>query len=330
MDPLQTVEKKSLFNEFRSAINIVGMMPIATVVLIIVFSLFQPRFATLANLNNVIFQAGILALVSFGQLFPMLSGGIDFSVGAQIALASIIGALLMVQYGIFIGIVGALLGTALVGLCIGIVVAKFKTSALIVSLGMYWMVMGITHLLCGGAQVYGLPESFEAFGISRIMGVPIAAVWAILAFIVCYFLLNKTVFGKYLYALGANERAAHLSGIPVDLIRILSYVICSLLAAFSGLILTAALASGQPSLGADLMMQNFIVVFIAGTRWGGGEGNIVTVFCAVIFVAALANGLNILNVSSYTQQVITGLVLVAALASDSIKRNGLPDFMLRR
>jgi len=329
---LSTVVKKSLRCAFleQTVFSSVGMIPTLTVVLVIVFALIEPRFGNLSNLKNVIFQTSILALVSFGQFFAMLSGGIDFSVGAQLGLASIIGSLLMVKFGVFVGVLGALIGTALVGLVIGVVVAKFKANALIVSLGMYWVVMGLTYMISGGLVVYGLPKSFDAIGVSRIKGIPITALWALSAFLLCYFLLNMTVFGRHLYALGANERTARLSGISVDFIRILSYIICSLLVGFAGLILTAALGSGQPSLGADLSMQNFVVVFISGTRWGGGEGNIITVFFSVFFVAALANVLNIFNMSSYSQMVVNGLVLVAALTVGAIRRDGIPSFLIRK
>jgi len=301
----------------------VGMLPVATLIMIVIFAIKEPRFATISNLQNIVFQAGVLALISFGQLFAVLSGGIDFSVGAQIALASIVSAMLMVKLGIAVGIIGALLAVALVGFVIGLIVSKFKTNAMIVSLGMYWMINGFALMISNGQNIYGLPKSFSLLGVSRIAGFPIAAFWAVLAFIICYFILHKTTYGRQLYALGSNERAARLSGIPVDFARIMSYVICSMLAGFTGLILTAALGSGQPALGAELSMQNFVVVFIAGVRWGGGEGSIVHVGFGVIFVAVLANGLNVLNISSFTQMAVSGVILVIALALDTIKRRGI-------
>lgn len=301
----------------------VGLLPVATAIMVLIFAISEPRFSTISNAQNIVFQAGVLALVSFGQLFPLLSGGIDFSVGSQIALASIVSAMLMVKLGIVIGIIGALAAVALVGFVIGLIVAKFKTNAMIVSLGMYWIINGLTLMISNGQNVYGLPKSFFLLGVFRIAGFPVAALWAVLAFILCYFILHLTTYGRQLYALGANEKTARLSGIPVDFARIMSYVICSLLAGFTGLVLTAALGSGQPALGAELSMQNFVVAFIAGTRWGGGEGSIVHVGFGVIFVAVLANGLNVLNVSSFAQMAVSGVILVIALALDTIRRRGL-------
>jgi ribose transport system permease protein len=319
MDFLPQRDKYTIVRMLEKAISHVGLLPIAIILLCLLFVSIESRFAGLSNIQNVIFQAGVLALISLGQFFPILSGGIDFSVGAQIGLASIVSSMLIVKYGIVPGILGGLLATALVGFVIGFVVVKFRANALIVSLGMYWLVSGVTLMICNGQNIYELPKTFSAFGVSRIAGIPISTIWATLAFLFCYFLLHKTRYGYQLYAVGANERTAKLSGISVDFTRIMSYVTCSTLTGFTGIVLTAALGSGQPSLGIELGMQNFIVVFIAGTRWGGGVGSIIKVAFGVIFVAVLNNGLNVLNVSSYAQMAVTGTILVAALCFDLMR-----------
>ena len=298
----------------------IGLVPLATVVLCMIYAWFSPRFATLSNVQNIIFQAGILGVVSFGQFFPVLGGGIDFSVGAQIGLASVVSAMLIIKLGIWAGIPGALLACAVVGFLIGWVITRFRANALIVSLGMFWLVSGLTLMLTDGQNIYGLPQTFSVIGVSRFFGIPISSIWALIAFLLCYFVLHKTRFGYELYAVGANERTAELSGINIIFTRIKSYVICSLLVGVAGLVLTASLGSSQPSLAGELSMQNFVVVFIAGTRWGGGEGSILKVALAVLFVAVLSNGLNIMNVSSYIQMAINGVILVAAICADILRR----------
>lgn len=329
MSSLPDPEKSSVNRlVFRLSLGRIGLIPISTLLLGIVFSAVEPRFVTLSNVLNIAFQAGVLALVAFGQFFPMLSGGIDFSVGAQIGLASVVAALLMVKLGTAIGVIGSLLAASSVGLVIGLIVTRFRANALIVSLGMYWLVQGVTLMLSNGQNIYGFSKSFELIGLLRIGGVPVAFIWAILGFVVCYVVLNMTIYGRHLYALGANERAAKLSGIAVESNRVMAYVICSLLTGLASLILTAALGSGQPFLGTDIGMQNFVVVFLSGTRWGGGEGTITAVALGVIFVAVLANGLNVLNVSSYTQIAVSGAILMLALTVDMARREGLP-FKLR-
>jgi ribose transport system permease protein len=320
MDPSpqksQAVATRRLKEGFLSR---VGLIPIATLVLYLLFVAMERRFGSLSNLQNIIFQAGLLALVSFGQFFPLLSGGIDFSVGAQIGFVSTVSAMLILQYGILAGILGGLLATAFVGFVIGFVIVKFRANALIVSLGMYWLVSGVTLMICNGQNIYGLPKAFSAVGVSRIAGVPISSLWAGLAFLLCYALLHRTRYGRQLYAVGANDRTARLSGIPVDFTRIMSYVVCSTLAGLTGIVLTASLGSGQPGLGIELGMQNFVVVFIAGTRWGGGVGSIINIAFGVFFVAVLTNGLNVLNISSFVQMAVSGFILIAALCFDLIR-----------
>ncbi len=309
------VSSSSFKNSFLARL---GFLPLATLGFCLMFFLVEPRFGSISNIRNIFFQAGLIALVSFGQFFPILSGGIDFSIGAQIGLASIVGSMLLVKMGIIIGIFGALCVLAVVGFLIGFVVVKFKANSMIVSLGMYWVASGFTLLISNGQNIYNLPKGFTAIGVSRIAGVPITVIWAILAFLLCYFLLNKTRYGYHLYAVGANERTAELSGISVGFTRIMSYVVCSLFAGFTGLVLTASLGSGQPSLGTDLALLNIVVVFVAGTKWGGGEGSIINVAIAVLFMAVLTNGLNVLNVPSYVQTIVSGVILLVVLSKANV------------
>ena len=160
----KTVDKE------RKSINIlqrIVMLPIVVIVMIVIFTILRPQFLTPDNLKNVIFQASILGLVAFGQLFCLLSGGIDFSVSAQMAFAAIVGSLVMIQYGIPAGIVAAILATMCCGVVIGFVVAKFKANAMMVSLGMFWMLKGITMTLSNGQTIYNLPAAFSLAALTR-------------------------------------------------------------------------------------------------------------------------------------------------------------------
>lgn len=315
----KTVDKKRISINIRQRID---MLPVAVIVMIVVFTILRPQFLTPENLKNVMFQASILGLVAFGQLFCLLSGGIDFSVSAQMAFAAIVGSLVMVQYGILTGIIAALIATMCCGGVIGFVVAKFKANAMMVSLGMFWMLKGITMTLSNGQTIYNLPVAFSFMGNGRILGMPITFLWLLIAFAICYVLLNHTVYGKSLYALGGNVRFARLSGIPVDRYRIVAYVICSCFSAIAGLTMTSSLGAGYPSQGADIMMQNFVVVFIAGVRWGGGEGKLGNVCWGIALITLLANGLNLINVSSFAQQAINGIILIVAIIADTIRKKG--------
>lgn len=293
-----------------------GFLPFLLIFLIVFFSLNSPRFFQINNFQNILYNTGILAVVSFGQFFTVLSGGIDFSNSMMIALASVTFALSIPTVGVFGAVIMALVVCLGFGFLNGFLITRFNASPMIVTLGMMWVINGVTLILTSGQVVYGIPKSFQWFGNGRILGLPITIIAAGIAFVAFYFLLHNTVFGKNLYALGANEKAAFLSGINVKRGRVIAYMICGISAAFAGLMLTASLGTGQPSLGLDLAMTNFIAVFVAGVRWGGGEGNIFAVGGGALFVAILQNGLNIIGVSSFIQQIIIGLVLVVALTVD--------------
>ncbi len=293
-----------------------GFLPLLLVFLVVFFSLSSPRFLQVNNFQNILYNTGILAVVSFGQFFTVLSGGIDFSNAMMIALASVTFALSIPLVGIFGAVIAALLACMLFGFLNGFLITKFSASPMIVTLGMMWVINGVNLILTSGQVVYGIPEYFQWFGNGRVLGLPITIIVAVAAFVIFYFLLHNTVFGKNLYALGANEKAAFLSGINVKKGRVICYIICGLCAAITGLMLTGSLGTGQPSLGLDLAMTNFIAVFVAGVRWGGGEGSLFAVGMGALFVAIMQNGLNILGVSSFIQQIIIGLVLVVALTVD--------------
>ncbi len=301
----------------------VGMLPIIVILMVIIFTILRPQFLTFDNLRNVIFQGSILGLVAFGQFFCLLSGGIDFSVSSQMAFAAIVGSLVMLQYGMGAGIIIAILATMCCGIIIGTIVSKFKANAMMVSLGMYWMLKGITMTLSNGQTIYNLPAKFSFMGNGQFLGIPLPLVWLIVVFGICYVVINHTAYGKSLYALGGNPRFARLSGIPVDLYRIGAYALCSCFCAIAGLTMTSSLGAGYPSLGADIMMQNFVVVFIAGVRWGGGEGKLSNVCWGIALISLLANGLNLINVSSFVQQAINGTILIAAILADTIRKKGV-------
>lgn len=307
----------------RGSILRFGVLPIATLVLGIVLTVIQPRFGTLSNMLNITFQAGVMGILAFGNFFSVLGGGCDFSAGAQIALASVVGAAIMIKYGTFAGVLAAILACMFAGTINGTLITKFRANPLIITLGVQWLINGLALMISKGQVIYGLPNGFQAFGLLNVGGIPIAAIVSLGTFLAAYFVLHLTTFGRQLYAVGANDRAARLAGIPVDSRRIMTYVISSLAAAVAGLVLTASVGTGQPSLGGDALLQSFIAIFIAGVRWGGGEGSIVATAFGVLFVAVLTNGLNVLNVSSYAQMVISGGILVIALAADVIRQQGI-------
>jgi len=245
-------------------------------------------------------------------------GGLDFSAQAVIGLVSVIAAKYMTVIGIVPACLLAIGASALVGLVNGVIVVKWTASAMLVTLGMQWVVSGIT-LLFSSEAIWGLPEEFKFLGSGRIAGLPVAIFVAALLFALSFVICNYTAFGKRLYAVGANMETARLSGISAKTVKAIAFILGPVYVAVGSLVLTSAVATGQPSLGGNLTIQSMMALFIAGMRMGGGNGNIVSITCGAIFITIMYNGMNLLNVPSDMQLVAGGLLLVLALCITSRK-----------
>ena len=291
-------------------------LPLAVLALVVFFALQSDVFLTVPNWQNVALQAAALALVAFGQCFVILTAGIDLSVGSTVALASVVTAIVMQDTNIAVGIlagVGAGLG---VGLVNGFVITVLRVVPFVATLAMLSIASGLALSWSGGTPVSGLPPDFISIARDRLFGVPVPAVIAAGVFVLGYLVLRYTRLGRYLYAVGGNAEAARLSGIDVRLVTASAYVICSFFAACAAIVLTARVASGQPTLGASLALESVAAVVIGGVSLFGGRGSIVGVFFGVAFVSILRNGLNLMNVSSYTQLLVLGIALIAVIALD--------------
>ncbi len=290
-------------------------LPVAVVAMIIVFSATSDIFFTANNWQNVGLQAAALACVAFGQAFVILTAGIDLSVGSTVALVSVVSAMTM-GFGIPIGILAGLAVGAVVGLVNGFVVTRLRVAPFIATLAMLSIAAGLALNVSGGTPVVGLPESFTALAYGRVFGIPGPVLVAALVFVVAYIVLWGSRLGRNIYATGGNAEAARLSGINTRSTILSTYVICSMLAAFGGIILTARVSSGQPSLGSDLALQSVAAVVLGGVSLFGGRGNLLGVAFGVAFVVILTNGLNLLGVSYYTQLMLIGIAMIIAIAWD--------------
>ncbi len=291
-------------------------LPLAVVVLFIVFAINSDVFFTTANFQNVSLAAAGLALVSFGQCFVVLTAGIDLSVGSTVALVSVIAAKVMGADGVLLGILAGLAAGVGVGIANGLVVTKLKVVPFVATLAMLSIASGLALTISGGTPVTTIPSSFADIANKQVAGIPLLAVVAVVLFFVAWVVLRFTRIGRHIYAIGGNLEAARLSGIRVDRVALSSYVICSAFAAAGSLVLTARVASGQPTLGTNLALQSVTAVVLGGVSLFGGRGTVVGVLFGVIFVSVLENGLNLLGVSSYTQMLILGAALIAVLAID--------------
>ena len=308
----------------------VGILPILLLVAIVVFALASENFLTIRNLTNVLRQSVYLMIISLGQMLALITGGFDLSVGTIVALTSVVGAMAMAGVyatvpdlawvAIAIGCIAGITAGTLVGVCNGIGVALFNVSPFIMSLGMLSVGFGIALYLTGGMPVYGMPQVFgDLFGFGTFLGIPVPIYIALLTISVMYFLLNWTVIGRYFYAVGGNIKAARLSGIKTRFILFWTYVLCALLAAIAGMLLTARLDTGEANIGASMPLQSIAACVIAGVSLRGGVGRVESVVLGALFIGLVQNGMNLARIESYLQTVVLGGLLIFAVVADQVR-----------
>ena len=299
------------------------VLPLVVAFMILLFSLISDVFFSVPNFRNIGVAAAALACVSFGQTFAIITAGLDLSVGATVALVSILSAFAMRSHGIAAGIFAALLTGCAVGLVNGLVIAKLKVFPFIATLATMSIIAGLALRLSGGVPVTGVPNAFADLAYDLIFGIPVPVVIALCVLVVTALILRYTRVGRHIYAIGGNEEAARLSGIAIDRVKLVAYVLSGFCAAVGSIILTARVASGQPSLGTSLPLESVSAVVLGGVSLFGGRGSVIGVAFGVLFVSILSNGLNLLNVSSYTQMMVIGAALIVAVALDqALTRRG--------
>lgn len=274
------------------------------------------------NILNLLRQTSINALIAFGMTFIILTGGIDLSVGSILALSSALMAGMMVSGldPILAILVGILLG-AIMGVINGILVSKGKMAPFIVTLATMTIFRGLTLVYTDGKPITGIGDSvmFQMLGRGYFLGVPVPAVVMIIAFMILWFLLHKTSFGRKTYAIGGNERASRISGIKVDRVKVAIYGLAGTMAAIAGAILTSRLNSAQPTAGQSYEMDAIAAVVLGGTSLSGGKGRLFGTLVGVLIIGTLNNGMNLLGVSSFYQQVVKGAVILIAVLLDRKK-----------
>lgn len=293
-------------------------LPAVVIILMAIFGLTSDVFLTAQNLGNIGVAAAALAAVSFGQTFVILTAGLDLSVGSTVALVSVVAAYGIRSHGIALGVTEAILAGTCVGFVNGLVITKLNVFPFIATLAMLSILSGLALNLSGGIAVSGVPERFGDFAYYKLLGLPAPFIVALVVLGVSHLLLRYTRFGRHIYAVGGNQEAARLSGIAIDRVKILAYMFCSVFAAVGSIVLTARVASGQPTLGVSLPLESVAAVVLGGVSLFGGRGSVIGVAFGVAFVSILSNGLNLLNVSSYTQMMVIGVALILAVAMDQI------------
>lgn len=294
-------------------------LPLVLVLMIVYFSTQSETFLTVSNFQNVGRNIAAVALLAVGQAFVILLGHIDISVGAVVGLSTVTTTLAVQAFGP-IGFLAAPLTGAAVGLVNGSIVAKFAVHSVIVTIGTMTIVRGIAYLSTDGQPVTGdFPESFSWLSDGSIASVPVPLIIAVLVFLLAGFILRRTTLGPKLYATGGNEEAARLAGLNVDRVKVTAFVITGTLAGIAGLILAARINSGQPNLGEGLELQAIAAAVVGGMALMGGRGTIAGVAMGVLVLTVLQNGLDITNVSSYVQDVLSGVVILLAVIVDQLR-----------
>lgn len=296
---------------------------LALIILMVFVSVLNPTFLQANNLMNLMRQLIINGFIALGMTFVILTGGIDLSVGSTLALTSAIFAGLL-QNGVNTGL--AILITVGLGLILGLIngllITKGKLAPFIVTLATMTIFRGLTLVYTDGRPIAGPKDNFafKFLGKGQFFGIPFQVILFILAFLLLWIILNKTALGRKIYAVGGNEKASYISGINIDKVKICVYVVSSLMAVLSGLVLTSRLNSAQPTAGAAYEMDAIAAVVLGGTSMTGGSGSLTGTLIGILILGVLNNGLNLLGVSSFYQQIVKGIVILIAVLIDR-KRN---------
>lgn len=305
--------KKLNLSKFQSIIGLV--------VYSLIVSLINERFLTSGNILNVLRQTSINSIIAAGMSFVIITGGIDLSVGSTLALSGAVAASLFAMgiHPIF-ALSAALAVGAGIGFINGVAIAKGKLQPFIVTLATMTIFRGATMVFTDGKPISaGFEKNADVLayiGNGYLFGIPFPIILMIVVFIVGFFILTQTTFGRYVYALGGNEDATKLSGVNTDRVKILVYTISGFLAAVAGIIITARLSSAQPTAGNGYELDAIAAVVLGGTSLSGGVGSILGTVTGALIIGVLNNALNLMNVSSYYQLLAKGVVILIAVLID--------------
>jgi len=281
--------------------------------LISAFSILSERFFTLSNMLIVMRQTSVVAFLAFGMTFVILGAGIDLSVGSVLAISGAVCAGVMQNGNVFFAILAGLAVGSALGIFNGLVITKLRIPAFIATLAMMAIARGGTLVYTGGRPITGLPSSFAFLGRGYIGNIPFPIILMLFIFILAYIILKLTRFGRYVYATGGNIDAARASGIKVNNVIISNFAISGLLSGLTGIILASRLNSAQPTAGTGYELDAIAAVVLGGTNLFGGEGELWGTLVGAFIMGILNNGLNMLNVSSFYQQVVKGVVILIAV-----------------
>jgi ribose/xylose/arabinose/galactoside ABC-type transport system permease subunit len=298
---------------------------LALLAMIVVFSTLSPYFLTRTNVTNVLVQSAPLLILATGQTFALLMGGLDLSQGSIVSLVSVVTAGVMMRHHIALGAAAGLGVGFGIALANGLLIGRARIQPFIVTLGTLYMAAGLAMVYSGGSSIFGLPKPdvdyFFWFGGGFIGPVPVPVLIAVLLIAAAHIVLMRTRFGRHVYAVGGSEAVAVMSGIEVDKVKILIFLVSGGCASIAGFLMSGRVISGQPLLGAgDILLQSIGAVIIGGTSVFGGQGGVLRTVLGVLVIAFMVNGLNLLAIETFAQQVIVGAIIILSVWVNSLRR----------
>jgi ribose transport system permease protein len=299
---------------------------LALVILIIIFSIAAPRFATIDNLSNILTQISINTAIAVGMTFVILLGGIDLSVGSVLALATVVAGLVItneafsVPLAIVLAVVAAIAVGATCGFINGWVSERWHIHSFVVSLGMLNIARGAALQISNSRTIFSFPAEFNAFGTLELFDVfPAIFLIALALVLIGRFILNRTVFGRMIYAIGNNEEAVRLSGHNTSIVKIMAFTICGITVGIAAIMYMLRLNIASPILGVGFELKAIAAVVIGGTSMSGGKGSMVGTFLGACIIGVLDNGLLLIGLGDFARQMVTGLIIVLAVIIDTYR-----------
>jgi ribose transport system permease protein len=305
---------------------------VALVLICAIFATTAPHFASYGNFTNILTQISINTVISVGMTFVILLGGIDLSVGSVLALSTIVAGLtitnkaLPVGAAILLAVLASAVVGALCGLFNGFVSTRWKIHSFVVTLGMLNIARGAALQISDSRTIFSFPAVFNRFGTETVLGIPIIFIMALALVILGSFVLNKTVFGRMLYAIGNNEEAVRLSGHNTSVYKITAFTLCGASVGVAGIMYMLRLNMASPILGVGFELNAIAAVVIGGTSMMGGKGSLIGTFLGASIIGVLNNGLLLLGMGDFARQIVTGLIIVAAVVIDTYRAKLLVRF----
>lgn len=293
-------------------------------ILFVGFAAANDKFLSSNNLFTIARQVSMFGIAAVGMTFVILIGGIDLAAGSVITVVNVVCAYLMVKmnFSMIAAVIASLVLATAIGMLNGAMVAKIGMPAIIATFATQIIFEGAAYILSGGTPIYGFDARFKIIGQGYVGPVPVPVIIMAACFGLGAFILNKTYFGRYFYAVGGNEEASRLSGIKVQSIKFLIYALSGLFAGIAGIVMLSRTNSAQPTAGKGFEFDVITCVVLGGVSVSGGSGNISNVVAGTLIIGILTNGMVLMNVSSYMQMVVKGLVLILAVGFDSIQNKG--------